>query len=596
MTLNDQKRWIIPPKIPVEIDRELLAFPPFFRQILFNRGIRSQEAAEDFLMAREPLHDPSLLKGIQIASSIILQMIAERKRIVIFGDYDVDGVTATALLVQCLQSLNADVDMFIPNRFIEGYGFSMDALHNALSLKPDLIITVDCGIRSFQEVERASELGIKTIITDHHQPLDDLPSAAAIICPKQAGDLYPYKHLSGVGLAFKLAQYVLSESSCSSVSCDHWLDLVALGTVADLAPLTGENRVLVRRGIELMRKAPRTGIIALAEVSRVDLAGLDSTQIGFILAPRLNAAGRLDSARKAYDLLMTNDMHAAESLALDLHQTNLERQDLMRFTQQKVEMQIDLDNLPNLIFYSDKELNEGVVGLAASRLVESCYRPAIIGVEKEGLIRASCRSISEFNITRALDECQDLLIQHGGHAMAAGFTIRKENLPQLKSRINALISEQLSPQEMQPVKNAEMEIALDHLPPSIFKYLDDLEPTGVENPKVLFISRGLTIQKIKIVGKEQEHLQLVLIFFNERQKEKKGGVFYNAIAFRFGQCVKKISVGDKIDILFSYEMNTYQNRQLLQLNIRDMKPSKKQENESPAENAVKWDTGTSDGI
>jgi len=592
MRQTDQKRWIIPPIIPADIDRELCVYPPFFRQILFNRGIQSQKEADEFLLAREPVYDPGLLKGMQTACEIIFLMIAERKRIVILGDYDVDGVTATALLVQCLQRLNADVDMFIPNRFIEGYGFSMDALEKVLSLKPDLIITVDCGIRSIREVEQASEFGIETIITDHHQTLDNLPAASAIICPKQAGDLYPNKNLSGVGLAFKLAQSVLSKASHSSVSYDAWLDLVALGTVADLAPLTGENRVLVRSGIDQMRKAPRIGLKALAEVSGIKLSNVDSSQIGFVLAPRLNAAGRLNSARKAYDLLMTDDDEAAEQLARELHQTNQERQDLLRLTQSKVEDFVNNQkDLTNLILYADKDFNEGVVGLTASRLVESCYRPAIIGVEKDGLIRASCRSIPGFNITQALDECQALIIQHGGHAMAAGLTISKENLSAFESHLNALICERLSPQDFQPTVNAEMEIPLDRLPPSYFEFVDKIEPTGVENPKVLFISRGLTIREIRTVGKEQDHLRLVLAVPDGNNEGKI--IFHHAIAFRMGYCLKYFSVGNEIDIVFSFEINTYQNQQTLQLNIREIKPSPQHEGGNPAMQSFKLGNETS---
>ena len=571
MDNNKKKKWISCPVIPDEINEKLDAFPLIFRQILFNRGIEDAEKAQAFLKAERPIYDPKIISGMETAVTLIHQIVEDQGRIVVFGDYDVDGVTSTALLVQLLQKLGADVHMYIPNRFDEGYGFSFDALNEVLTQKPDLIITVDCGVRSIKEVAFAAEQGVQMIVTDHHQPMDELPPAAAIICPRQTRDEYPNKNLAGVGVAYKLAECYLTVYPLPEESCEQWLDLVALGTVADLAPISGENRVMVRKGIELMRSHSRPGIRALANVSSVAVEEIDAQHIGFMLGPRLNAAGRLSLAKKAFDLLMAKDMQAAGQLALDLDEENQARQLITREIQTNVEEGYDFSVDQWLILYADEAFNEGVVGLAASKLAENYYRPSVIGVEKDDIIRASCRSIPELNITSALDECMDLLVQHGGHAMAAGLTVKKENLPELKIRLADIIERELADVELTPILNAEMELELCALHPSIFKYLDQLEPTGVGNPKPLFISRDVEICQLRTVGKQKDHLKLSVSDPREkRSKYQHAPVVVDAIAFRFGYLVDLCKQGDRIDIVYSYGINTFNGRQTIQLNIRDI--------------------------
>jgi len=572
MANSVEKRWKCPIEIPEEASQNLPAYPPIFRQILFNRGIENTEAAEKFLRAEEPLFDPHELQGMRSAVNLIGDAINNHNRIVIFGDYDVDGVTSTTLLVQLLKNFQADVEMYIPNRLDEGYGFSFDALQEVLILQPDLIITVDCGVRSIEEVASAKDQGVKVIITDHHQPFDTLPPADAIICPRQEGDPYPNKDLAGVGIAYKLAQSILEAYPAPGICVESWLDLVALGTISDLAPVIGENRVMVRKGIELIRQGLRPGILALANVSGINIRELISYHIGFMLGPRLNAAGRLSSARKAFDLLMAEDNLEAGPLALQLDQENQERQRITRHIQKNVEERYDFSSDHWLILFSDEEFNEGVIGLAASRLAESFYRPSVIGVEKEDIIRASCRSIPEVNITSALDECMDLLVRHGGHAMAAGLTIKKENILALKERLSTIIQREMAGADLSPVFEAEMEVHLGDLHPSILKLLERLEPTGVGNSRPLFISRNVEIRQIRTVGKTKDHLKLIVSQPKEySDKNGRAQVMYDAIAFQFGYLAEVCHSGDSIDILYSYETNTYNGRESLQLNIRDMK-------------------------
>ncbi len=566
-----KKRWITPPKISAEVNQKLKDFPAVFRQILFNRGITDGESAQAFLNAGQPIFAPETLLDIDPAVDLIAEMVARRGKIVIFGDYDVDGVTSTVVLVQLLQKAGADVEMYIPNRFEEGYGFSMDALSEVMQLNPRLIITVDCGVRSIQEVHAAEEQGVRVIVTDHHQPFEELPPADAVICPRRPGDPYPNKNLAGVGIAYKLAQRYLEKYPLESEDPRQWLDLVALGTVADLAPLSGENRVMVRQGLQVMRTGPRPGILALANVSRVPITEVNAQHIGFMLGPRLNAAGRLSSARKAYDLLMAAATREAGELALYLDEENQSRRLITREIQDNVEENYDFSDDQWLILCADESYNEGVIGLAASKLAESYYRPSVIGVEKEEVVRASCRSIPELNITSALDECIDLLVQHGGHAMAAGLTVRKENLPALKERLSAIIARELFDTELAPMLKAEMELNLSDLHPSLFNFLNDLEPTGVENPSPLFIARGVEIRKIWAVGKTRDHLKLTLSdprYHQDRQLHSP--VIVDGIAFQFGGLANELSVGDHIDIAFSYEINTYNGNQTVQLNIRDI--------------------------
>jgi single-stranded-DNA-specific exonuclease len=569
---NDvRKKWVVYPKIPPDVNDRLSEYPLIFRQILFNRGILDGESAEYFLKAEKPLYSPESLLNIDIAVNLINQMILEKRRIIVFGDYDVDGVTSTALLVQFLEKYSANVQMYIPNRFEEGYGFSMDALKEVLELQPDLIITVDCGVRSIREVDVAIKQGVKMIITDHHQPLDELPPADVVICPRQAGDSYPNKNLAGVGIAYKLAESFLSHYPLDGEDSSQWLDLVALGTVADLAPINGENRVMVKKGLDLMRANPRPGILALANVSRVRIEELNAQHIGFMLGPRLNAAGRLSSARKAFDLLMANDMKKADSLALALDEENQSRRMITREIQKNMEENYDFSVDQWLILCANESFNEGVIGLAASRLVESYYRPSVIGVEKEDVVRASCRSIPELNITAALDECMDLLIQHGGHAMAAGLTVKKENMGALKDRLNSIIARELAETELIPVLQAEMEVKLSDLHPSLLKYLNELEPTGVENPSPLFISRNVEIRQINAIGRNKDHLKLILSDPRYHDdKQVRAPVIVDAIAFQFGYLAEICSSGDRIDIIYSYEINNFNGQQTIQLNVRDI--------------------------
>jgi single-stranded-DNA-specific exonuclease len=564
------KRWKIQSPISEEANQFLRSYPPVLRKILFNRGYTTQEAAQSYLEALEPPGtDPFQLMGMVEAVDRLEQALRKGEKIAIYGDYDADGVTATALLVEVLRRLGADVRGYIPNRFDEGYGLNFEALDYLQNCGVTVVLTVDCGVRSLPEAEHARKLGLDLIISDHHHPGSELPQAKAVINPKQPGDPYPDKNLAGVGLAYKVACALQARlSSQNSAICgDHntrdYLDLVALGTVADLAPLIGENRALVRSGLRLIRQPRRQGLLSLIGASGLQANRITAGDIGFVIGPRLNAAGRLDSALAAFELLTTLDVNEAGRLAQKLEAQNNERQKIMRDIQLAAEeLALARDPGALLLFASHTDFNPGVVGLAASRLSDLYYRPAIVAQMGEEFTRGSCRSIPEFHITEALDQCAELLEHHGGHAAAAGFTIRNENLTPFVEKLQSIATNQLAHLDLRPTLLADAELPLRDLTPDLLDYLEWLQPTGYGNPGALFISRNLKVKWPKPVGKDGAHLKLVV---------SDGWISFDAIAFRQGHWISRIPL--EIDLMYSFEMNEYNGRKSLQLNVRDLKPA-----------------------
>ena len=567
---NPSKQWQIAAALTPEAEESLKDFPQPLRQILFNRGYADKSSALDFLSATPPPStEPDNLLGMDVAVSRIVSAIAKGEQIAIYGDYDVDGVTATALLVQLLTALSAQVEEYIPNRFDEGYGLNIEALDTLKQRGVKLVVTVDCGVRSIREAEHANELGLDLIITDHHHPGEQLPPALAIINPKQAGDPYPDKNLAGVGIAYKLCLALLvqlrNSGSQLALAFDETLllDLVALGTVADLAPLTAENRSLVRQGLKTIRQPRRQGLQALMGVCGLLPRKIQASDIGFVLGPRLNAAGRLDSALASFDLLTTDSINEAGRLAQQLDNQNRERQRITRDIQARAEL-IALEEDPDsmLLFATDPDFNPGIVGLVASRLNEQYYRPAIVAHHGETLTRGSCRSIPEFHITEALDKCEALMEHHGGHAAAAGFTVRNENLNELVTRLRSIANEQLSGLDLRPVLQADLEIQLSSLVPEIIEQLEILQPTGYGNPQAVFVSRELKVNDHRLVGKDGSHLKMTV---------SDGWITYDAIAFRQGHWHADMPLF--IDLLYTFEKNEFNGKENLQLNVRDIKAS-----------------------
>lgn len=579
--MTHYKRWVIAPTITPQAAEALAAFPPILKQILFNRGVGTDEDARAFLKAQPNFNnDPFQLIGMQAAVDRIKFALDHNEPIAIYGDYDVDGVTATALLVEALRTLGADpstgsgqvVRGYIPNRFDEGYGLNKDALD---SLKADgvkLVITVDCGIRSPDEALHARTIGLDLIISDHHHPDgDNLPPAFAVINPKQHGDPYPDKDLAGVGIAYKIVEALAKERGKrkdaigeDDFHLSSFLDLVALGTVADLAPLVGENRVLVRQGLKKLRETKRQGLFSLAGIAQIKIDKITAGNIGYMLGPRLNASGRLESALASFELLTTTDFMRAGQLAQQLDVQNRQRQTITKTMQQQAE-EIAMRDDPEafLLFAAHESFNSGVVGLAASRLTETYYRPSVVAAKGAEETRGSCRSIPEFHITDALDQCKDLLVRHGGHAAAAGFTVKNENLPDLVARLKTIAKEKLEGKDLRQTLSADMELPLADMNIGVLKHLAYLEPTGYGNPDAVFVSRNVKVRAFRAVGSDGRHLKLTL--------EDGPALTYDAIGFRMGGMAK--SLPPRVDVMYTLEANEYNGRTSLQLNLKDVKAS-----------------------
>jgi single-stranded-DNA-specific exonuclease len=563
MSLN-KIRWQNSPEISPESENALHGYPPILRQILFNKGYATHEEAQVFLEGQKPAGtNPDQLLGMDIAVSRIYSAINHQESIYIYGDYDADGVTGTTLLYLYLKSLHDKVAAYIPNRFDEGYGLNTHAIKTIKDKGANLVITVDCGIRSLEEAAYARRIGLDLIISDHHHPGDELPMAIAVINPKQPHDPYPHKDLAGVGVAYKIIEALSKNSKDISPKPEDFLDLVAIGTVADLVPLVDENRYLVREGLKYIRNPQRQGIKSLMGVSGIKSNKLTATDIGFSLGPRINAAGRLGSAMEAFELLTAPNVQTAGRLAQILENKNRLRQQKTKEIQEKAEyLALSKDPQALVLFAVQEDFNQGVAGLAASRLTERYYRPSIVGEKGEEFTKASCRSISDFHITKALDQCSDLLKYYGGHAAAAGFTVSNNNLVELEDRLKTLAAEQLSGINLQPTIIADKEIPLTDLDPKLIEYLDWLQPTGYGNTTPIFCSRNLQVKHNRTVGKDHSHLKLTV---------SDGWISFDAIAFRQGHWQKQMP--DRIDIMYEFEKNEFMNIEKLQLNIKDLKPT-----------------------
>ncbi len=555
------KRWVMPEEPPGWVEAALAAYPPVHRQILFRRGITSTPQAERFLAGSEPeVSDPMLLKDMDRAVKRIAESVQGRERIVIYGDYDADGVTASALLAEALEKLGASVQVYFPDRFDEGYGLNTEAMELLAGQGAQLIVSVDCGIRAHEEIELANRLGLDVIVTDHHHPGPSLPPAYAIVNPLQLGDAYPFKSLAGVGLAYKLLIALMDH--LGRAPTHDALDLVALGTVADLATLEGENRYLVRQGLREINATQRPGLLALMKVAGRQPGRVDAAAIGFGLGPRINAAGRLESAYRALELLRAQDMATARSLAEELDAVNRRRQALTQSVVEHAESKWRDREPPNVLLSADPEFHEGVVGLAAARLAERFHRPAIVGCMGERSTRASARSIEGFHITEALEACSQLLLRFGGHAAAAGMEIPNENLPALEEELQFLFEERADPSKLDPELPIDAVVSFEELSGDLLAFQDHLAPFGMGNPRPTFCTLGVEVRSKRTVGADGKHLKLML---------QQGGRPFDAIAFRMGE--RAGGLPRRIDVVYHLERNYYLGYETLQLNVQDMRPA-----------------------
>ena len=568
--MSDAQRWVLRRKSSAAFIRHWreMGLDPVLAKVLWARKIDTETKIRAFLGSDAELGDPFAMKGMSQAVSRIQRALRDEEQIVVYGDFDVDGVSSAALLVTALTQVGAMVSHYVPDRFSEGYGLNTPALQKLAEQGIRLAITTDCGTRSVVEVAAARDMDLDVIITDHHSVPDELPPAVAILNPHQPNCDYPFKYLAGVGVVHRLVDGLYRTLNGHQAGSGPWLDasafidLVALGTVADVVPLQGENRTLVRRGLKRMQDAPRPGLRALMEAADVASGRVDSEAIGFRLGPRLNAAGRLDSARIAYRLLTSDSADQAQDLARTLDAMNQERKQLLESQVREAREQLGDVDERKLLFVAGPDYHEGIVGLIAGRLASQFSRPAIV-VRRDGdAARGSARSIDGFDISKALDTVQDLLGRYGGHAQAAGFSVPSDRLQALHERLEAYAEEKITEEMLCPKYSVDAIVSLDEITEKTVTSLGALEPCGEGNPPPMLASLGLELVGFRPVGREGRHLKLAL---------GDGQRTLQAIAFRLGHLASSFRPGDVVDVIYRPDLNEWRGLMSLQLVVEAMR-------------------------
>ncbi len=553
---------MLPPP-PPGFDRAL-GQPPFRARLLYNRGIRTRAEVEPYLAADSRLlNDPMLLPDMDRAVGRLRKALRSGEAIGIFGDFDTDGVTGTALLVRALRDLDAPVIPVLPDRVDEGHGLNREAVGFLRDQGVSVLVTVDCGTTSIAEVDLAASLGMDTIITDHHSITASLPRALALINPRRPDSAYPYGGLTGAGLAYKLAQALYEDMG--QPCPDYLLELAALGTVADVGTLVGENRYLVKRGIELLNQTQHPGLMALISRAGFRSGSLDTEALSFGLIPRLNVAGRLDHAILSLNLLTATTPETAAAIAEELEGKNLERQRLteqgVREAMQQVEAQSN-GAVPAIIIVKHRDWLPGILGLIANKLVDAYCRPAVAISVGDEVCRASARSIPELNIVEALRKSRRLFLQHGGHPRAAGFTMPTAHLPELERELRAVAEETLAGMELKPCINIDCEVSPSLLAGANLGFIQSLEPFGEDNPVPAFLTRKARVVNARLVGRSGQHLKL---------KVSHGGAIWDAIAFNQGG--RTDLARERVDLVYSVALDSWNGQPRLQLTVLDFQPA-----------------------
>ncbi len=555
-------RWNLLPPAKILPEDNIAGLPPLLIQLLYNRGVSRAEDFRPFLASdKSLLGDPFLLPDMDKAVTRIKRALSVGETIGIYGDFDADGITSTATLVQGLSFLGGKTIPYIPHRQTEGHGLTSTALKRLYEQGVSLIITVDCGVTDAAEVRQSKNIGLDIIITDHHSPLNEIPEALAVIDPKLKYSRYPFTQLAGVGVAFKLLQ-ALFQGTGKEEQINSVLDLVAIGTIADMSPPLDENRYLITEGLKLMNTRPRTAIKAIINQTRLEAGKLNAESIGWVIGPCLNAAGRLADGLTGYKLLVTESEQEAHELAVWLAAKNEERQKLTGSTLLKAREQVITRGLPPLLITAAREYPMGIAGLVASRLSEEFYHPAIVINTADAVCHASCRSIPEFDIIAALNKVSKYFTRYGGHAQAAGFTMPMKDLPRMEEELSALVAEQLKGMELRPHLDIDAQMTLPELGGDTYKTTQMLAPFGLGNPVPIFLSRGVELAEQRTMGSGGEHL---------RMKFKQGRTAWDAVAFRLRDHLPEIA--PRMDIVYNLEVDRWNGNEKLRLNILDFKKS-----------------------
>ncbi len=553
-------RWHIRPSAPNQYLVGSAGLSPLIAQLLYNRGLTQSSQLSLFIAADKRLSgDPWQLPDMHQAVARIYRALLSGESMAIYGDFDVDGITGTALLVQGISALGGNTVAYIPHRLTEGYGIKTAALESLHRQGISLVITVDCGITALAEVKRAKRMGLDIIITDHHTPQEVIPPAVAVIDPKLPNSNFPTSELAGVGVALKLLE-ALFQGVGQEQQLEGLVDLVALGTVADMVPLLGENRYLVKQGLKLINASPRLGLREMITQSGLNIGSVDTASISWILAPQLNAAGRLAHAMSSYKLLMTTSPQEAHQLSTWLGQKNTERQRLTTKVLSRVREQILAKGISPLLIAGDKDCPAGIVGLVAGKLSEEFYRPTVVIKTGEQVSTGSCRSIPEFNIILALNQCRSLFSHFGGHSQAAGFTLPTRNLPRLEQKLLQLATDQLAGIDLRPQLEIDVEVTLPDLSGDTFKAIGQLAPFGYGNPAPTFLSRRVEVVGCRTMG-NGGHL---------RMKLRQGGNVWDGVGFGLGNYLAEVA--SPLDIVYNLEVDRWGGGERLRLNILDFTP------------------------
>lgn len=572
-----QFRWNYVPPTPNEqkAAEELatqIGKSPIVARLLIERGVTTAEDARRFFRPQlTNLHDPFLMKDMDLAIDRLNAALGRKEHILVYGDYDVDGCTAVALVYRFLRQYHTNIDYYIPSRFEEGYGVSDKALEYAVQSNVSLIIILDCGIKANAQIARAKALGIDFIVCDHHMPDEELPEAVAVLNPKREDNTYPFRHLCGCGVGFKLMQAFAKSNGIPFSKLIPLLDFCALSIVADIVPMIGENRILCYNGLRQINNAPSTGLKAIIHVCGLDDREITISDITFKIGPRINAAGRVENGRKTVDLLVERDYDTALTLADYVNETNEHRRDLdKQMTEEANQIVAHLSekyekNLNALVLY-DENWTKGVVGIVASRLSELYIRPTIVFARSGDYATGSARSVADFDIYKAIESCRDLLDNFGGHTYAAGLTIRVENIPEFRRRFCAYVDEHLTSQQKEAVINISAQLDFSDITNRLRNDLKRFEPFGVMNEKPFFCTRRVyDYGTSKVVGRGQEHIKLELI-------DSRSSDVISGIAFGQSSHAHYIKSKSSFDIVYAIEENTYK-RGETQLQIEDIRPS-----------------------
>ena len=567
-----EKRWVVKEKGDTAVVKRLagaLGVSESLANLMAQRNISTaDEATAFFNPSLDYLHDPFLMKDMNIAVDRISTAIKKNERILVYGDYDVDGTTAVALMYSFLKDQYSNVEYYIPDRYKEGYGVSFQGLDFAFQNNCKVVITLDCGIKAVEKVKYARTKGLDVIICDHHYPGDEIPKALAVLDPKQPSCSYPYKDLSGCGVGFKLIHAYSRVHGIPFSKISHYLDLVAVSIASDIVPITGENRVMAYFGLKRLNESPRTGLKEIMRESEVTKA-LTIEDVVFKIGPRINAAGRMETGSKAVDLLVSSDTRLATEISKEINNFNIERRSVDRIITTEAMRMIAEDhrtvNSRTTVLYNPN-WKKGVIGIVASRLIETYYRPTVILTESNGFATGSARSVQGYDLYQAIEACSDLLESFGGHMFAAGLTLKKENIRPFMDRFEQYVNSTITEEQLVPRIFIDMELSFSEINDEFFKTMSQFQPFGPENMSPVFVSRNVfDTGSGRMVGSSGEHLKLDLC------QESTGQKSFSAIAFSQANHFEYIRGGNPFDICYSLEMNEFRGNRNLQLNIRDIK-------------------------